>query len=56
MPRITKKADLLAKFEEAMRSGGWSVLYLSHGDHPARYQVFREGVSLTVKVYMWNIS
>lgn len=56
MPRITKKADLLAKFEEAMRLGGWSVLYLTHGGHPARYQVFRGAVSLTVKLYMWNIS
>lgn len=56
MPRLTRKADLLARFEEAVRLGGWNLLYLTHGTHPARYKVYREGMGFTVKVYIWNIS
>jgi putative restriction endonuclease len=56
MPRLTRKADLLARFEEAIRLSGWNVLYLTHGDHPARYKVYKDGESYTVRVYIWNIS
>lgn len=56
MPRLTRKADLLSRFEEAIRLSGWNVLYLTHGDHPARYKLYKDGRGFTVRVYMWNIS
>jgi putative restriction endonuclease len=56
MPRLPKKAQLLARFEEAVRLCGWSVIYLAKNDHPARYQIYREGRSYRVKVYIWNIT
>lgn len=56
MPRLSKP-DLLEKVEEAYRLGGWNVLYLSEpGEHPARYRVYKDHVSETVQVYIWNIS
>lgn len=56
MPRLGKTA-LLTRFEDAARLSGWSLLYLSaSGEHPARYQLYREGRAITVRVYIWNIS
>ncbi len=56
MARLTRKADLLARFEEAIRLSGWNILYLTHGDHPARYKIYKDGNISTVRVYIWNIS
>lgn len=55
MARLTK-TDLLARFEEAIRFSGWNILYLTHGDHPARYKVYKDALSYAVRVYIWNIS
>lgn len=56
MPRLTKK-QLLSKVEEGFHAGEWELLYLSEpGEHPARYRVYRESDSLTVRIYVWNIS
>ncbi|HEY8595157.1 MAG TPA: HNH endonuclease [Devosiaceae bacterium] len=51
-----KKPELLARFEEAVRLSGWNMLYLNQGSHPARYQVFKNGNSVTVRIYIWNIT
>lgn len=51
-----QKRALLAKFEEAVRLGGWNLLYLSKGDHPARYRISRNGMDVTVRVFIWNIT
>lgn len=51
-----KKADLLIRFEEAVRQSGWSLLYISKDTHPARYHVHRDGRGAKVKVYIWNIT
>lgn len=57
MARLTRKADLLARFEEAVRLSGYSLLYLSStGEYPAIYRVYRDRWSKTVRVYIWNIS
>ena len=56
MPRLTRKSDLLNRFEEAVRVSGWNLLYLSHNAHPARYRVYRDERGMNVKVYIWNIS
>ncbi len=54
---ILRKADLLARFEEAVRLSDWNLLYLSNkGDHPARYRIFRDGKDLVVRVFIWNIT
>jgi putative restriction endonuclease len=51
------KPQLLQKVEEAFRSGGWNVLFLpSDAAHPARYRIYRDDTSLTVRVYIWNIT
>lgn len=56
MPRLTKP-QLLQQVEDAFRSGGWNILYLSpQGDHPARYRVYKDDRSLTVRVYIWNVT
>lgn len=56
MPRLPK-SQLLREVEKGFQAGGWNVLYLSRaGDHPARYRVSRDGTSITVRVYIWNIS
>lgn len=56
MPRLTRKGDLLERFEDAVRLSGWSIIYLSSNIHPARYRVYRENQAVTIKVYIWNIS
>jgi putative restriction endonuclease len=56
MPKLTK-AQLLDCVEVGLRAGGWDVLYLSaKGDHPGRYRVYRDEVSLTARIYIWNIT
>ncbi len=55
MARLNKR-NLLAKFEEAVRFAGWSILFLNKGEHPARYRVFRDELAYDVKVYVWNIT
>jgi putative restriction endonuclease len=56
MPRLSKP-DLLRQVEDAYRLGGWNVLYLSAlGEHPGRYRVYKDEVSETVRVYIWNVS
>jgi putative restriction endonuclease len=50
------KMGLLKRFEEAVRLGGWSLLYVAGKSHPSHYQVYREDRSYRVKVYIWNIT
>lgn len=50
------KAALFARFEDAVRASGWTLLYLSRTTQPARYRVSRDGQSLNVNVYIWNIT
>ena len=56
MARLTKR-QLTNVVERAVRESGWSFLYLSHlGDHPARYQIYRDKRSYQVDVYIWNLT
>lgn len=56
MARIPKQ-QLLRFVEQAIRDSGWSFLHLSaQNEHPARYQVYRNGEGYRVKVYIWNIT
>lgn len=56
MARLSK-TQLLGQFENAVRVSGWNVLFLSEaGEHPARYRIYSEDDSFTVRVYIWNIS
>ncbi|PBB41190.1 HNH endonuclease [Mesorhizobium sp. WSM3866] len=55
MARLNK-LELVARFVEALKMGGWGVLFLSKDEHPARFQVFKEGSNFAVRVYIWNIS
>lgn len=54
---ILTKSHLLQRVEHAFRAGGWDLLYLSDlGEHPGRYRIYRDDRSLTVRVYIWNVS
>jgi putative restriction endonuclease len=55
MARLPKR-QLLDRFEDAVRLSGWSILYLSKNVHPSRYQIYRNGVSYRVQIYIWNIT
>jgi putative restriction endonuclease len=56
MAHLTKP-HLLARFEDAVRASGWNILFLSSaGEHPARYRIYNDEDSFTVRVYIWNIS
>lgn len=56
MPRLDK-AQLLRIVEEAVRESQWNLLHLSpRGEHPARYQLYRDRESVTVRVYIWNLT
>lgn len=56
MARLQKR-DLIAKVADALKAGGWTVLYLTPVNvHPARFRIFRDGVAETVRVYIWNVS
>ena len=51
------KAQLLHVVENAIRESGWNFLYLhSLGVHPARYQIYRNGSSYQIRVYIWNLT
>lgn len=56
MPLSAQKAGLLARFEEAVRLGGWNVLFLSKNEHPARYRLVRGDDTMLVRVFIWQIS
>ena len=54
---LPNKAQLLGIAEDAVRESRWNLLHLSRkGEHPARYQVYRDEESLTVRVYIWNLT
>ena len=56
MPR-PNKAQLLSILEDAVRESQWNLLHLSPRDeHPARYQLYRDRESHTVRVYIWNLT
>ena len=56
MTRLAKE-ELLNVFENAIRESGWCFLCLSPiGDHPARYQIYRDGHSHRARVYIWNLT
>ncbi|MDR6144345.1 putative restriction endonuclease [Sphingomonas sp. SORGH_AS870] len=56
MARLQKR-DLIAQAADALKAGGWNVLYLTPPTvHPARFRLFRDGVVETVRVYIWNVS
>ena len=52
-----RKPNLLATVEAALQESGWNFLHLNpKSEHPARYRVFRDATSHTVRVYIWNLS
>lgn len=51
-----QKSELLLQVEEAIRQSGWSVLYITKSAHPAQYSINRDGTTLRIKVYVWNIT
>ncbi len=56
MARLNKGA-LVERAIDAIAADGWAVARLTHGaTHPARFTMEREGVSHTVKLYIWNLS
>ena len=56
MARIPKK-QLLRFVEQAIQDSGWNFLHLSaQNEHPARYQVYKNGEGYRVKIYIWNIT
>lgn len=56
MPLLAKSA-LLARVEQGLESGGWSLLHLSpRGQHPARYRVTKADLHIPLRVYIWNVS
>lgn len=52
------KPDLLRVVEDAIRESGWNFLHLALGaqGHPASYQIYRNGESHRVLVYIWNLT
>ena len=56
MARPTKE-QLFNVVEDAIHESGWYFLCLSPiGSHPARYQIYRDGQSHKVRVYIWNLT
>lgn len=54
---LPNKPHLLSILEDAVRESQWSLLHLSpRGEHPARYQLYRDRESFTVRVYIWNLT
>ncbi len=52
-----RKPDLFRVVERSILDSGWNFLHLSDaGDHPARYQVYRDDDSIRVRVYIWNLT
>lgn len=51
------KSQLLHVVENAIRQCGWNFLHLtSQGNHPARYQIYRNGSTYRIRVYIWNLT
>lgn len=51
------KSQLLHIVENAIRESGWNFLYLSGpGTHPARYRMYRDNRSHSVRAYIWNLT
>lgn len=56
MARLNKEA-LVARAIDAIAASGWAVTPMTHsGTHPARFTMERDGVSHTVRLYIWNLS
>ncbi|MCX6030025.1 MAG: HNH endonuclease [Chloroflexi bacterium] len=55
MPLLSK-SELLDTIVSAIVDSGWNVLYLSGPEHPFQLQVYRQGESYRILVYIWNIS
>lgn len=56
MARIPKRA-LLRNVEQAVLASGWSFLHISDaGQHPARYQIYKNGTGYKTKIYIWNVT
>lgn len=56
MARLPKRR-LIRAVEDALRRGGWNLLHLSDVvTHPARYQIYRGGRGLRIRVYVWNLT
>lgn len=56
MARLAKE-QLFDVVEDAIHESGWYFLCLSPiGSHPARYQIYRDGQSHRVRVYIWNLT
>jgi len=56
MARLNKEA-LIERAINTIATDGWTVVRLSQGaTHPARFTMEREGVSHTVRLYIWNLS
>ena len=56
MTRLSK-SQLLHVVGDAIRESGWNFLYLtSQGNHPARYQIYRNGRTYRIRVYIWNLT
>ena len=56
MARLNKEA-LIVRTIDAIVADGWNVVRLNQaGAHPARFTMEQDGVSHTVRLYVWNIS
>lgn len=56
MARLNKEA-LIERAVDAIAADGWAAERLTQrGTHPARFTIEREGVSHTVRLYIWNLS
>ena len=56
MPRLNKEA-LIRRTIDAIVADGWNVVRLNQaGTHPARFTMEQDGVSHTVRLYVWNLS
>lgn len=55
MPKASKE-QLLEQFVRAAERGGWTVNPIGLVTHPFRLYLYREGQSISVLLYIWNIS
>ena len=56
MAQLSKR-QLLSVVEMAVRESGWGFLHRSRlGEHPAQYQIYRNGLSYQVDIYIWNLT
>lgn len=58
MADLLKKPELYHLVAESFRASGWNVLYLPNtaGDTSLRLQVYKDSVSYSVRVYIWNMT